>query len=123
VHEIHVGCDVGLLPDKVLDLEPRHALQDHAEVVLGELDHLQDARRAAHGIHVLGHRIVHPGLPLGQNADDGPLLGDGLLHKAYGLPSSHVDGDDRSGKEHGVPQGQNGDLVGKLLYELDILWI
>ncbi len=103
-----------VLPAHFQDANPRDPLQDHREVVLGQLDDLEDAGRAADHVEIAGARLLGARVALGDDADDGALLGDRLLDQLHRLLAAHVDGDDRPREQHRVPQGENGDDVGDL---------
>src|SRR5450631_1211413 len=129
VHHQRVELDVGrwrvgqrldprgherILPAHFQDANPRDPLQDHREVVLGQLDDLEDAGRAADHVEIAGARLLGARVALGDDADHGALLGDRLLDQLHRLFAPHVDGDDRAREQHRVPQGENGDDVGDL---------
>jgi hypothetical protein len=111
---LHPGGHERLLPGDLQQADARDPLQDDREVVLGELDHLEDARGAAHGVEVGGAGILGLGVALGDDADDRPFLGDGFLDQLDRFLPAHVDGDDRPGEEHRVTQRQDGDVLGNL---------
>ncbi len=92
-------------------LEARHALQDHREVVLGQLDDLEDAGGAPDRVQVAGLWVLGAGVLLGQDADDRALLGDGVLDEPDRLATADVDRDDRPGKEHRVSQWEDRELI------------
>ncbi len=94
--------------------DARDPLQDHREVVLGQLDDLEDAGGAADHIEIARAGLLGPRVALGDDADDGALFGDRLLDQFDRLLATDVDGDDRPREQDGVPQGQNGDDVGDL---------
>jgi hypothetical protein len=96
------------------DLEPRDALQDDREVVLGELDDLEDPRRAADHVQVARPRVLGARVLLREDADDRPLLGDGVLDQADRLAPADIDGNDCSRKQYGVAQRKDGERVGDL---------
>ncbi len=93
------------------DLEARDALQDDAEVVLRELDDLEDPRRAADHVEIAGARILGARVLLRQDPDDRPLLRDRILDEPYALAPADIDGNDRSGEQHGVAQREDGKRV------------
>ena len=111
LHRRDLGRDERVEAEPLVDVDPGDALQDDAVVVLGELDHLEDPRRAPHLVQVVGARLLHLPVLLRHHPDDRALVRDGLLDEAHRARAPHVDGDDRAGKEHGVPQREDRKLL------------
>src|SRR5262249_54043100 len=112
---LHARHDERLLLHEFLNPDPADALQDHGEVVLGELDDLEDARGAADGIHVARAWVLRARVLLGQDADARPLPRDRLLDETHALAPTHVDGNDAPWKQHGIPERKYRDQ----LWDLD----
>ena len=92
-------------------LDARDALQNDTEVVLRELDDLEDAGGTADLIHVTFLRVFGARILLSQDADDRPLLGDGVLYQSNRLSASDIDRNDRPREEHRISERQDGDYI------------
>ena len=71
-------------------------------------------------VKVFVHRIFHLIVLLGDDAD-GLFAAREILHQLDGFGSSHRDGNDHAGKQHGVAQRQYRECIGNLLLADTIL--
>ena len=111
---LDLGHHVGILQAQLEHAHARNALQDDREAVLGQLDDLQDAGGAAHGVEVGRSRLLDARVALGDDADDRLFLRDGLLDQLHGFLAPDIDGDDRVRKQDGIAQRKDGQKLGNL---------
>jgi hypothetical protein len=82
-------------------------VQDDRVVGRAETDDLHHARDRADVVNVLESRLIDVGVALADDADDGAVLAEEILHQADAARPAHVDRNDARGKNDAVPQRQD----------------
>ena len=96
-----------------LDARAAHALHEHADAAVGQLEHAHDERHRAHRVHVVGPRVLVV-LPLLRRQQDHAVLGQGLVHGLDRPLAAHVEGHDHEREDHDVAQREDGEDLGDL---------
>ena len=107
LHRLHPGLQVGRLLHQFQDPEARQALHHQRVVVLAHLEQLDDAGHRAHGVQVIGARVLLLGAALGDDADD-LVIAHRVLDEGDGLLTPHRQGKHAPREEDRVAQGQDG---------------
>ena len=95
-------------PERLFDAHATDPLKHDAVLPGVETNHLEHPRNRAGVEHLVEGGIFDLGLVLGNDANRGPLAPAGFLDEADRASATHVDGHDRSRKEHRVAQRQDG---------------
>ncbi len=89
------------------DLETRQAVQNHRVVARTEAQHLHHAGDGAHLEQIIEAGLVHLGVSLAHDPDDGALLTDEVFDESHAACAAHVDRDHAGRKDDAVTQRQD----------------
>ena len=105
------GLEIGLGGDVFAYLDLLQTVEYHGEVAVGHLQNLDDARRGADLVHVVGRGVLDLALALEHGAEDAAVGIDGP-HERDALVAADGDGGDGAGEEHRRTQREDGDDLG-----------
>ena len=116
----HVGeqldarAQIRLLADEFLELKAPQAFDEDAHGVVGELQHLEHAARAAVGPQLVGLGLLHLGLGLEHEAHEA-VAADHIVNELDALCGLDEQRRDHAGEEHDVREAEDGQHVGQRL--------
>ncbi len=111
VEPADLGLEVGRVARHAVQPDARQALEDERVIARAVLQGLQDPGGAAHGVEILPARVVRGRIALGEDRDHGAGQVVDVLHERDRLLPADVEGRDGPGKEDGVADRQDRQLV------------
>ena len=108
---LDLGLEVGLLGEHAHDPGALHSLDQDFHGAVGKLEHLQDRRDRAHGVEILGRRLVL-GRRFLRHENDVLAFLHGGFQRLDGLGAAHEERDDHVREYHHVAQRQQREHAG-----------